>query len=373
MKPWVIWGMVLMCWLGGLAVAHAQQGKLVLVLAQRSEDAALTEITARVRGELSGAGFRVLTREPPDGVSPLRAVEQTGLELNPSAVLWIVAAAGHSEQSPRLEIWLSDRLLGKVSMARFGAAPGRASDASALAVQAVELLRARLSELRVEPIDREAEVASDQSWVEQASEPASKPAPPEPSAPDRAREATPRRRAWFGISGGLAVLLDSGSLEPGLLPLLSCVVSPGEPRPGDVPLALDLRLSAAGFGSSQQFQLDQGGAEVAQAFGELSAALRYIPPRVPIEPWLGLGGGVYTVGVQGNANAPYQAHDERAWSALGTLSLGLRSRPWAHLSLGASGALLWAPARASVRIDEDKVAMAGGTLWLVRAELMGVF
>jgi hypothetical protein len=35
MKPWVIWGGV--CgWLGGLAAAHAQQGKLVLVLAQRS-------------------------------------------------------------------------------------------------------------------------------------------------------------------------------------------------------------------------------------------------------------------------------------------------------------------------------------------------
>jgi hypothetical protein len=139
-----------------------------------------------------------------------------------------------------------------------------------------------------------------------------------------------------------------------------------------VPLALDLRLSGAGFGSSQEFRSAQGSARVAQAFGEGSVALRWVP-RLPIEPWLSAGVGVYTLGVEGGAQSPYQSHNDRAWATLGSVGLGVRTRPWAHLSLGVAGELMGVPSRTSVRIDEQQVAVAGGGMWLLRAELMGVF
>ncbi|HEX6245310.1 MAG TPA: hypothetical protein VFZ61_30520 [Polyangiales bacterium] len=365
MRQLLLWGALLFGWLGlGVRAVRAEQAKLVLVLAPERADEALTEVTARVRGELAAAGFRVLTREPPSGVSPLHAVEHTGLELAPSAVLWIVTAAAHSAEHPKLEIWLSDRLLGNVSMARLGAAPGRPSDANALAVQAVELLRARLSELRVGP----EEPPADESWVEQPSE--APPPPPPPVAPDRA--ASEPRRVYGGLSAGLGVVFDSGNLEPALLPLVSCAISVAEPRPGDLPLAVDLRLTGAGFGSSQEFSIEQGSARVAQAFGEGSVALRWVP-RAPIEPWLSAGVGVYTVGVEGSAEAPYQSRTDRAWAALGSVGLGVRTRPWAHLSLGVAGELMGVPSRTAVRVTEQQVALAGGGMWLLRAELMGVF
>src|SRR5688500_11137067 len=117
-----LWGALVLCWLGAIWArpARAESGKLVLVLSAQSEDAALTEVTARVRGELSAAGFRVLVREPPAAMSPQHAVEHAGIDLAPSAVLWVVADSTHSALRPRLQIWLSDRLLGKVSMARLG-------------------------------------------------------------------------------------------------------------------------------------------------------------------------------------------------------------------------------------------------------------
>jgi hypothetical protein len=363
MRQLLVWAALLVSWLSSSVAVCADQGKLVLVLAPKPADEALTEVTARVRGELSAAGFRVLTREPPSGVSPQRAVEQTGLELAPSAVLWIVAASGHSPEHPKLEIWLSDRLLGEVSMARFGPAPGSPSDPRALAVQAVELLRARLSELRVSPGE---EPPADEGWVEQHS---AEPPPALPPAPDRS---SGRRRVLGGMSAGLAVVFDSGNLEPGLLPLIGGSISVAELGGGHLPLALDLRLSGAGFGSSQDFRTAQGSARVAQAFGEASVALRWLP-RVPIEPWLSAGVGVYTVGVEGGAEAPYQANTDRSWSALGSVGLGVRTRPWAQLAFGVAGALMGVPSRATVRIDEQQVAVAGGGMWLLRAELMGVF
>jgi hypothetical protein len=380
MKRLAIWGALALCWLGlwsmgrMAARVRAESAKLVLVLAPAGVDAALSEVTARVRGELTAAGFRVEMREPPTGLTPLRAVEHAGVELGPSAVLWVVAASSHSEQAPNLEIWLSDRLLGKVSMARLPGSSGRPTTPSSLAVLAVELLRARLAELRVTPVAAEPVAVAD-SWEEQSSEPAAPVAVAasqvEPTKPDREPGRTPRK-LWFGLSAGLGVLLGSGNLDPLFAPSLNCVLGFGEPGPDALPLAVDLRLGAVGFGPSEQLERDQGSAQVGQALGELSAALRLVT-HVPVEPWLSLGAGVYTLGVQGSASEPYMGHDQRFWSALGSLGLGLRSRPWAHLTLSASAELLGTLTRATVRIDDQTVARAAGGMWLMRAELMGVF
>jgi hypothetical protein len=239
-------------------------------------------------------------------------------------------------------------------------------------VLAVELLRARLSELRVTPVTAEPLAAQD-SWEEQAQQPAA----PAPASPPIAREIDrqPERAArspWFGLSAGLGVLLGSGNLSPLLAPSLSCVLGLGEPGPGSVPLAVDLRLSALGLGARERVRRDQGSAQLDQALGEISAALRLVT-RVPVEPWLSVGAGVYTLGVQGRASDPYAGHQPRFWSALGSVALGVRSRPWAHLALSASAELLGTLTRASVRIDEHPAARAAGGMWLLRAELMGVF
>jgi hypothetical protein len=365
------WFVLAIGWLCAALGARADQARSALVLAPRSDDPALIEVTARVRGELSAAGFRVFTREAPPALSPRRAVEIAGADLAPSAVLWIVAAQTHSADAPNLEIWLSDRLLGRVSMARLSSAVKGNETPSSLAVQAVELLRARLSELRVASNDDAAGRASKSDWVEQE---------PEPSEPVRARAQAaeapgpgPRQVSWLGVSAGVAYLFGSGSLEGALMPAIGLAAGLGKDRPSSrAAVRFDLRLSAAGFGERERVQTALGSVRLDQAYGTLSAAARLVT-RAPVEPLLSVGAGVYSLGARGSAEPPYEAHRKRHWAPLGSLGIGLRSRPFAHLSLLASAELLAAASRAELRIAGAEAARAGGAMWLVRAELQGVF
>jgi hypothetical protein len=356
-------------YLGRSPLASAEPPRTALVLSPHSDDAALVEVTARVRGELSAAGFRVITREPPAGVSAERAVAMAGADLAPSAVLWIVAASEHTAAAPALEIWLSDRLLGKVSMARLRGAKERGETPKVLAVQAVELLRARMSELRVDDAEQSAQDAA--AWVERP------PPAPVAVAPEPVRDVAPAPEAsrgppWFGVSLGLAYLFGSGTLAAAPMLALALALGLGEPRPVGVGLAWDLALNAGAFGARQRLREARGSARVDQAYGELRAGLRLVT-RVPVEPFVALGAGVYSLGVRGSAEPPFVAHRERHWTPTGSVSVGVRSRPYAHLSLLLSGELLSALSRADVNVASARVARAGGAMWLLRAELMGVF
>jgi hypothetical protein len=357
--------------LGGAALARADIQRTALVLSPHTDDPALVEVTARVGGELSAAGFRVLTREPPAGVSAERAVAMAGADLSPSAVLWIVAASGHSAAAPALEIWLSDRLLGKVSMARLRGAKAEGGTPKVLAVQAVELLRARMSELRVHDADQELAAEDAAAWVE-------RPAPPPAPAPAPRRDALPardeskRERPWFGVSLGLAYLFGSGSLPGTPMPALGLSLGLGEPRAGAARWAFDLGLHAGAFGARERRREARGSAQLDQAYGELRAALRLVT-QVPVQPFAALGLGVYTLGVRGRADPPFESHRERYWAPTGSVSAGLRTRPYAHLSLVAYAEYLQAFSRADVHVATALVARAGGAMWLLRAELMGVF
>lgn len=375
-----VWLCLVISWLFGASAARADRARSALVLAPRSADPALIEVTARVRGELSAAGFQVFTREAPVQLSPRRAVESAGADLQPSAVLWIIAGERHTAAAPQLEIWLSDRLLGRVSMARLSSAAADSETPKLLAVQAVELLRARLSELRVgTSADAPVDASKAADWVEQAPEVKQQPVP---EARARSIDAVPDRSPApvehrFGVSAGVGYLFGSGSLDGALLPAIGVSASFGAPgarrdAPARGPLRLDLRLSAAGFGAPQSVHAEQGSVEVDQAFGTLSAALRFVT-AVPIEPLLSLGAGVYMLGARGFAQPPYEAHHERYWAPLGSVGIGLRSRPFAHLSLLGSAELLAAGSHAELRIAGADVARAGGAMWLVRAELQGVF
>lgn len=369
--------MVATLWWWGLAMctgpfARAEQPRLVLVLTPSSEEPTLSEITARVRGELAGAGFRVVTREAPAGLTPLRAVERAGSDLAPSAVLWIVGAKAAQTAPASFQIWLSDRLLGKVSMARLVSPKG--ADPRTLSVQAVELLSARLSELRVAS-DASAAAHAAASWVEQKEQVDARPVPehrPQAAAPAALTAQAPPRRAWFGAGLGVGVLFGSGALPPLALPVLTAAWSPDVPRTWRAPLAFDARLSAGGYWPRQSAHGPHGSARLDQEFALLGAALRLVT-RAPVEPFLGLRAGFYTLGIVGDATAPYREHKGRVWSPLGALDLGLRTRPWAHFSFGASAALLGALSRASVRITDRQVARPGGGMWLLQADLMATF
>jgi hypothetical protein len=183
-----------------------------------------------------------------------------------------------------------------------------------------------------------------------------------PSAADRARA---RRRRGAGPGSGSAGASPCCSTRAawrrGCSPWVSCVVSPGEPRPGDVPLALDLPAQRRGLRYQPGVSADQGGAEVAAGVRRAERGAALPPPRCRSSPGSAWRGGVYTVGVARQRHAPLPGPRERAWSALGALSLGLRSRPWAHLSLGRRGRLLWRPHAHRCASMSIKVAMAGGT------------
>jgi hypothetical protein len=259
-------------------------------------------------------------------------------------------------------------LLGKVSMARLRGAKAEGETPKVLAVQAVELLRARMSELRVHDADAQLAAEDAAAWVE-------RPPPAEP--PQARRDQVPtreetRERPWFGVSLGLAYLFGSGSLAATPMLGLGLSLGFGEPRAGSALWAFDLGLHVGAFGPRERVREARGSARLDQAYGEFRAALRVVT-QVPVQPFAALGLGVYTLGVRGHAEPPFTSHRERYWAPTGSISAGLRTRPFAHLSFVAYGEYLQAFSRADVRVASALVARAGGAMWLLRAELMGVF
>ena len=278
-----------------------------VALAQPADpDEIQAEMATRIRAELETALFDVVVVPLDPGVDPRQGVEVAGIEPKPIATLAIIRL----QNRPALDVWVSDRVTGKTLVKRLEM--GKKPDAhisSALAIHAVELLRASLLEVRTEAGRREGPRAEEPSplpvevvdWVDRA-------IVPEPARPIFERPA---------IAIGAATLFSGTAMGPAFAPALrGSIGSPG---------GVAGRVSLVGPGFGGQLRSSAGTASVRQ---ELALAeFVYAPSHRTIVPFGSVGLGVYHLYMRGDAtDATYGGVTNNVWAVLADAGAGVAAR-----------------------------------------------
>jgi hypothetical protein len=281
--------------------ALADNNHRVILLRPLVTDEIATEAQARVRGELSAAGFEVIVIAQEPGVQLRDGVETAGRFMSALA-----AYAIRTETTPTgsiAEIFVSDRLRNKLLTEKSvldRKDPGHG--AAVLAVQAVELLKASLADY----------------WLGTPEPPALPPPQPpvaETPSPITLPEAPPAA-ALVGIEMGITVLEHFGKSGGALLPSVKISVAP-EPW-------LAVRLSAGGLGPGNSVEAPAGTAAVEQEIGALELVASPLRKRWG-SVFLAAGGGVYHLHLVGTGVDPYVGRLDHAWAAMMVAGLGLRA------------------------------------------------
>jgi hypothetical protein len=340
--------------------AAADHQRRVVLLERAGGDDVDHEITTRVRAELNAAGFEVILL-PAVAPDPKQAVEAGGRELHPASVLLVERpAAGTETAAQGTELWLDDRILRKTVVLRLKteALPGadvgtaRSRQAARIAVQAVELVKARLAELS---LTREPEPAPPPPVPQQ---------PPPPPAPEP-RGARPNLTAALGLLQGF----QDG--QQALTPVLRLGVALPERWTPEV-LAVDVRGGFVGLGRAAHIQHGPGSASLRHTAVELDVVMRFLPKR-RVQPFVSLGGGMLALDVAGEAPEPYRNDAERTLSGLLTASGGLWLKPAESVGLVVEGQLMSAWSKTIVRIAGEDAAEVAAPLLLLSGGLMAEF
>jgi hypothetical protein len=348
--------------------AAAEHRHRVVVLERGDDDETDREITTRLRAELGAAGFDVIMLQAGES-DPKHAVEGAGRELHPASVLLVERASAEDQQAGEdkgTELWLADRMLRKTVVLRLKPeAPGRATDANAgrsqqaarIAVQAVELVKARLAELsltREREREREAQLSA-------PAVPAAPLLPPEPEL----RGARPNLTAAVGMLEGFQEGQQSLTL------VLRLGVALPEHWTGDV-LSVDVRGSFVGLGRAAKIEHGPGAAKVRHTAVEMDLVMRFLPHR-SVQPFVSLGGGMLALDVTGEAPEPYRNDSARTLSGLLTASGGIWLKPTSTVGLALEGQLVSAWSKTVVRIAGEDAAEVASPLLLLSAGLMAEF
>jgi hypothetical protein len=331
--------------------AFAEYRHRVLLLEHETEDDAGREITTRVRGELSAAGFEVVVMPIADE-DPQQAVESAGHELHPASVLLVerlVSNRSGRAQEASAELWLADRMLRKTVVLRLKPeAEAHGTPAARIAVQAVELVKARLAELA---LTREREPTP----------PAPAVVPPPPAAP-------PARGAHPNLTLGVGMLEGFQDGQQALTPVLRLGIVLPERWTGET-LAVDVRGGFVGLGRSSRIVRDPGAVTLRHTIVGLDLVARFLPNR-RAQPFVSLGAGLLALDVAGDAPDPYRNASSRTLSGLVNASGGLWLQPLPGLGLVLEGQLLDAWSKTVVRIAGEDAAEVAAPLLLVSGGLM---
>jgi hypothetical protein len=344
--------------------ALAEYRHRVLVLERANGNDSDREITTRVRAELGAAGFDVVVL-PVTEDDPKLAVESAGHELHPASVLLVERlAAGEDDkgQSPGSELWLADRMLRKTVVLRLKPAEGDVSgvdraavssrEAARVAVQAVELVKARLAELAV---TREHEPV----------------APPPPSPPPLLPPAPELRGTHPNLTAAVGLLEGFQKGQQALTPVLRLGVALPERWTGEI-LAIDLRGGFVGLGSAARIEHGLGAATLRHTAVSLDVVVRFLPRR-RVQPFVSLGGGMLALDVAGDAPDPFLNSSTRTLSGLVEASGGIWLQPIRGIGLVLEGQLMNAWSKTVVRISNQEAAEVAAPLLLVSAGLMVEF
>jgi hypothetical protein len=282
------------------ANARSESARVVLA-APASPDEVVAEVATRVRAELLAAAFEVVNVTLAPGANPREQVEAASLEPRPIATLAIVRL----NDRPAVDVWVYDRLTDKTLIKRLDL--GKRADpevTSALAIHAVELLRASLLETRTrsqaaaaqspKPIPREVG-----EWVERAVEP----------------KKALLDGSTIAVAG--AALHSFTGVGPAFAPAIRLAFG--------APSGVAGRLSVVGPAFGANLAGPRGTAFVRQELAMIEIV--YAPSRGWLAPVASLGAGGYHLFTSGQ---PSDSHDratkEHVWAALVDAGLGLAAR-----------------------------------------------
>jgi hypothetical protein len=327
-------------WLVGLALlllcaGAAAEASRVVLLEPTNQAAALREAFERTKAELGAAGFDVVVRPLVDASNPRPALEEAARETNAFAAVAISTASG----SAAADIWVTDRLTGKTLIRSVDVRDvGAESRASALAIRAVELLRASLVEA-----------------IHPPPPPATVPAPAPAPIPDDVSEwmADPvdSPLAGFALEIGGALLHGFDDLGPAGSPLLR--LSYG----ADLGLAGRLTVAGPAFGARPEGPY--GSAVVRQEMATLE--LVYAPPVDwwGVQPLASAGFGAYHLHARGELEPPFVGQTDEVWSLAVRFGVGLGYRFHPDVMALLDAELVLVVPRAVVTMAGEPIASAG--------------
>jgi hypothetical protein len=330
--------------------AGAAPAARVVLLRAPADDALTRQATTLLIAELNAAGFDVVQAER-SASSDLRAeIEATSARLQPVATVAIRALPGAEAQAPAMELWLEDRLTGKLVIRRIDVASGPEGAAAAdLALKAVELLHGSLLEVTVQP-------------------PAER--PPTPPAVTRwLKESAPDRPSYFarglGLAAGAAALVAGGGVGATYAPAVRLGWGGASGFVG--------RVTALGLGSTSDLTTDEGSARVHQTL-VLVEGLRVFRRRARWQPLAGAGVGAYHVRSEGTgASSLFPAGAGSATAVAIAGQAGIALRVTGRVALTADASLLWLTPATHIVIGTREAARAGGLSLLGALSVCSVF
>jgi hypothetical protein len=349
------------------ARARAEPGRRVVLVIPGAIGPVATEALTRVRGELQAARFEVITEVVAADVDRRAAVEREVRRGNARAAFGIFFGGGSAE------IWVTDAATGRSAVQTLpldAASPERR--AAVLAVKAVDLLKATLAEIWINPpitplpspkpapaagesSSRPAsasDVAALPAGSSTATESASSPESPEVVA-HTPEPPAPRLVSRFELAAG-AGWLSAGNAS-NWAPLVALSVFDGR---------IGGRLVAIGLGPTVDVQTAAvGSATLAQAIGLAELVVRQPFGRY-FETTASAGAGGYRITIDGSGDQGFQGSSSRVYTVVagGGVGAALTIR---RLTIAFDARVLAATTSTVVRLDGDEVARVGRPLiWI---------
>lgn len=256
--------------MGGAAGVHARtvapaDGRATESLRIAVVDAAEPEVTARLVAELRFLGFSPEVVAPPPSAEP-EALVALARASGAAAAVAVDTAGG------RVQVWIVDRMTGKLVARQLALAPDPASDEPReIAVRSVELLRASLLEVEQAPAPPEAEV----------------------SVPPAARRTLRRPRPRFGAAAAVAVGGAPGGLPVAAHARVQLRYTP-HPYVGVI-------LSGTAPLHAVEVSAPEGSARIRTGWLGLGPRVALRPPDATVVPELSATAGAAFVSMDGSA------------------------------------------------------------------------
>jgi hypothetical protein len=300
----------------------ARAAARVGVVQPDARDRQLSESVTRIDAELRAAGFEVVRM--PEASSP---------SISPTADLVATIEITRGRDAAAIDLWVTDRLTGKTSIRRLEGDASSELGPAALAIRAVELLRASMLELAVGPArDQPRNVPeSVRRFV----------APPKPPR-------THVRAAAVGCHG-------PGGVPPALGPLLGVGQSLSES------FRVDASVIGPLFGSDLTAEL--GTVALRREMVLLEAVL--VLGRGIVRPLFRVGAGAHHFTVNGEATSPHVGQRDEVWSAALLAGSGVRMALSSQWSLAIDASLTVLAPAIEVRAAGEQLARAGRPIALL--------
>jgi hypothetical protein len=318
-----------------LLAARAEAAKVVIVRPPGASPD-LIETLSRLQGEVLSLGLEVAIAERP-GTPGARAedsrawLERMATERETDAVLDVIGDAAPAA----VDIWVFEQQPRRSEVSRVALEPNAPNAPGRLAIRAVEALRSSLVELDlIARGPRAATVA---------------PEPPAIVAQGPPREAEDPT-GHVDLQAGAALLGSVDGVGPALMPIV---------RVGWTARSwLALQGALAGFGSHPTVTSAAGSARVAQQYAIVGGCTCVRSARV-LQPYVALSAGVLRTTIDGQADAPADAHFIERWSFLVDGSLGARLRLPGRYHLTLAAHLQVATPYVAIHFVDTQVASSG--------------